>query len=86
MKRPPRFDGKLPDDKIISRLIALRIARKQSREHLAREIGCSMNDIFRYEHGQNQPRMWTFIAWLQALGGEVRLPEAINAPDPQEMG
>lgn len=72
---PPRFEGPLPTHQVLRKLIELRVARGLSRDKLAHRIGCSHMDIIRYEKNGVQPRAWTFLAWCEALGVELKWPD-----------
>lgn len=71
---PPRYGGELPKHPVVRRLIELRVLAGMSRDELSKRIGCSTNDLLRYERNGVQPRAWTFLAWCEALGVTLNWP------------
>jgi transcriptional regulator with XRE-family HTH domain len=60
---------------VFLKLREVRIAKGISQKTLASMIGCSINDINRYERRFHLPSADTFVAWLQALDFKIVPPE-----------
>jgi ribosome-binding protein aMBF1 (putative translation factor) len=63
-------------NELFHKLRQVRIDRGISQQALAATIGCSVNDINRYEHRIHLPNSDTFLAWLEVLGFTVVPPKA----------
>jgi transcriptional regulator with XRE-family HTH domain len=61
-------------NELFHKLREVRIAKGISQEALSRMIGCSINDINRYERRNHLPNADTFVAWLEVLGFTIVAP------------
>ncbi len=69
---------KTPDDQTIGRALKLaRLHRDKSQQWLADAIGCTYQQIQKYEAGTNRVTLGTFIAIASAL--EVKVGDDVAA-------
>ena len=59
--------------KIISELRARRVSKKIPLERLSLISGYSRGRIGAWERGENAPTLPALIAWVESLGGEIKI-------------
>jgi transcriptional regulator with XRE-family HTH domain len=67
---------------VFLKLREVRIAKGISQKTLAIMVGCTANDINRYERRFHLPGADTFVAWLQALDFKIVPPELERVAEP----